>query len=168
LGKEKGVPELARALLAALDSKIARVHIVGDGPLKSTLEDIQRKKTFPILFHGWLPGGKVRSLFSTSNFLLLPSRSEGFPKVIAEACCYGCIPICSDVGSIPQYVDEGNGFLWKSEGLETFGDVLQMALDTPAYKLSELAKNGHTLASRFTYEAYLQSLHERVFKGNRC
>jgi glycosyltransferase involved in cell wall biosynthesis len=168
LDKEKGVPELARALQAAPDSKISRVHIIGVGPLKSSLEDIQRIKTFPILFHGWLPGGEIRSLLSSSNFLLLPSRSEGFPKVIAEAFCYGCIPVCSDVGSIPQYVDEGNGFLWKSKGLETFGDVLQMALDTRADKLSELAKNGHTLASRFSYEAYLQSLQERVFKDNRC
>jgi glycosyltransferase involved in cell wall biosynthesis len=168
LDKEKGVPELARALQAAPDSKIARVHIVGVGPLKSILEDIQRIKTYPILFHGWLPGGKIRSLLSSSNFLLLPSRSEGFPKVIAEAFCYGCIPVCSDVGSIPQYVDERIGFLWKSKGMETFGDVLHKALNTPADELTDLAKNGHTLASRFTYEAYIQALKVQVFCENMC
>ena len=43
---------------------------------------------------------------------VLPSYSEGFPKVIAEAMNFGCIPIVSDISCIRQYIINGkNGFL---------------------------------------------------------
>ena len=53
-------------------------------------------------------------IYSKCDFIILPSKSEGFPKVIGEAMNYGCIPIVSDVSCISQYIQNGvNGFLIK-------------------------------------------------------
>ena len=69
-----------------------------------------------ILFHGFVNRKRLFNIFSKSHFIVLPSQSEGFPKVIAEASNFGCIPIVSNVGSISQYIkDQENGFLWQSE-----------------------------------------------------
>jgi len=44
--------------------------------------------------------------YASSHVLVLTSESEGFPKVIAEAMAYGCVPIVTRVGSIPEVLNE--------------------------------------------------------------
>lgn len=44
--------------------------------------------------------------YASSQVLVLTSESEGFPKVIAEAMAYGCVPIVTRVGSIPEVLNQ--------------------------------------------------------------
>ena len=44
--------------------------------------------------------------YASSHVLVLTSESEGFPKVIAEAMAYGCVPIVTGVGAIPEVLNE--------------------------------------------------------------
>lgn len=44
--------------------------------------------------------------YASSQVLVLTSESEGFPKVISEAMAYGCVPIVTRVGSIPEVLNE--------------------------------------------------------------
>src|SRR5689334_12802114 len=50
------------------------------------------------------------SLLDFSNwgsvFILLPSKSEGWPKVLSEAMACGAVPIASNVGGIPEIMRE--------------------------------------------------------------
>ena len=56
---------------------------------------------------------KLRNLYDTHQIFVLPSYTEGFPKVIAEAASYGCVPIVTNIGSIGQYINKENGILLK-------------------------------------------------------
>ncbi|MFZ4428218.1 MAG: glycosyltransferase family 4 protein, partial [Saprospiraceae bacterium] len=155
LEAEKGLPELLHALQANRDQNIQGVDFIGEGPLEAMLRRSTADLPFPVRFHGFLPGPAVRSLLAGAHFLLLPSRSEGFPKVVAEGLCYGCVPVVSDVGSIPHYIHNGNGFLWAREGGSTYAAVLADALSCPPERLKLKSLKGYELAKRFSFEYYV-------------
>ena len=166
LEDEKGVQRILDAIRTIDPALIGQIHFIGDG--KKT--DIYRNQCTDlgdkVRFHGYQNGGFIRRILAESHFFLLPTTaSEGFPKVIAEACCYGCIPIVSDTSSITHYVKDGvNGFVWQIEKDIPFEAVLRSALHTPVAVLEKIAKNGAELAEKFTLERYYQRLNSEIFK----
>lgn len=118
LEEEKGVSFLINALKninASLKSKIGKVHLVGDGKKADDYKALCKESEVDFIFYGFLSRKDVHDIYKKSHAIILPSQSEGFPKVIAEAMNFGCIPIVSNVSSISHYVkDNVNGFLLKS------------------------------------------------------
>lgn len=45
--------------------------------------------------------------YKKSNFLILPSKSEGWPKVVAEAMFWSCLPLTSDVSCVNYMISNG-------------------------------------------------------------
>ena len=109
-----------------------------------------------IIFHGFINRQQVHELYKESHFFLFPSyASEGFPKVIAEACAFGCMPITSEVASIGHYIKDGmNGYYWRSEVDTIFG---QFIIDEFQLKSMNL------LAQKFTFEKYSYNLKIKIF-----
>jgi glycosyltransferase involved in cell wall biosynthesis len=101
-----------------------------------------------------------------ADFLLLPSvASEGFPKVIAEAACYGVVPIVSDVGSISHYINANNGFICDSENIvRTFEIQLHNALNAENNVLVNKSIQVSEVAKLFTFNAYLDKLQRHIFE----
>jgi|GEM_PF-1432715 len=55
---------------------------------------------------------KFRQLFLGTDVLLLPSRADFSPHIIAEACAFGLPTIGSPVGAIPEMIEHGQtGFV---------------------------------------------------------
>ena len=166
LEDEKGVQRILDAIKKIDPSLIGRVDFIGDGrktdAYRAQCVDMGEK----VYFHGYQTGKFIRQKLAESHFFLLPTTaSEGFPKVIAEACCYGAIPIVSDVSSITHYVmNDQNGFVWYLEKNISFDELLQGALKNTPEVLSNMAKNGAELAEKFTLERYYQRLNTEIFK----
>ncbi len=101
------VAELANALYnKGFD---VRLRLFGDG---SEREKIEHFITFNnlqnvIILEGNQNGETVKSAFQNSHFVLLPSESEGWPKVIAEGMFWGCIPVATKVSCVPFMLDYG-------------------------------------------------------------
>ena len=53
-----------------------------------------------------MPRTQVADYYAAAHFILLPSRSEGWPKVLSEAMAYGVVPVAAAVSSIPQILGE--------------------------------------------------------------
>jgi len=154
LDQPKGVGRILEALEALPQGRIERVHLIGDGPERSDFEARARSMKVDIQFHGFLPREEVAHYMQQSQLLLLPSKaSEGFPKVIAEGWNYGCVPVVSDVSSIPQYVNAANGYVWEREGALSFARFFGQ-LDWSETELSQRARYGYNLAERFTFDYY--------------
>ena len=164
LETEKGINEL----LDALDDHntylelIDHIDFVGAGSLENKIKErLTSKVSFTL--HGFLPKEKVFKVLGTAHFLVLPSYSEGFPKVIAEAAAFGVIPVVSDVGSIPHYIrTRENGFIWTFRGDTSFAAVLQQALVTKPEKLSRIKNTLLPLVAQFTFERYATRIKKEI------
>ena len=158
LENAKGVQRIIEALRTVPQDTIKMVHFVGDGPKKeeylAQLDFLKDK----FKFHGFLGREEVHKVLAVSHFFLLPSASEGFPKALAEAACYGVIPVVSDVGSIPHYINVSNGFVWEIGGERSFGQVLLSALEATPVELKDISNNITRVGKMFTFENYYAKL----------
>jgi len=69
----------------------------------------------------------VKEAYQNSHFVILPSKSEGWPKAIAEGMFWGCVPVATEVSCVPYMLDYGNR-----------GILLQMNLEKDATNLEIL------------------------------
>jgi glycosyltransferase involved in cell wall biosynthesis len=67
------------------------------------------------------------AIFSNHEFYLQLSMAEGFPNSICEAMLCECIPIGSDVFSIPEIIDD-SGFVLKKRDVNLLIQIIEQAL----------------------------------------
>src|SRR5690606_15465084 len=152
----KGVQRIINAF-GSLNSleKVAAIHFIGNGEKMEHYEKQCKDLRIPAIFHGFLERNKVFGIYRESHFLILPSTaSEGFPKVIAEAMNYGCVPIVSAVSSIGQYVNSQNGFIVNPCTATELRHTLQKLERLDSEDLKIKALEAHKAAKDFTFEYY--------------
>ncbi len=100
--REKGLQDLLTALtqLRHLHDRI-RVTLVGEGPLEAKLRKYAKSSDLDgmVTFLPWVERRDVPSILASHNIMILPSLSEGFPRVAIEALATGMPLLCS---SLPQ------------------------------------------------------------------
>ncbi len=166
LDAEKGVYDILNALYnCTVKSIFDSLTIVGDGSEYEKIQQESQAIGIPIKLLGALSHDSVMEIYKHCDFILLPSKSEGFPKVIAEAANYGCIPIVSDVSAIGQYINDSNGFLWKQEK-ESFTTFFNKLCFDDAKKLQALSLQAYKMAAMFTYDAYIEKLRKHILVDN--
>lgn len=113
----KGVHYLIQALNNIIaQSPQAHLTIVGEGKCRPDLEKMAEDMNLQdsIEFTSYLPPEKVKERMVQSDLLVLPSMTEGLPRVIIEAMAVGLPIIATDVGSVRELVADGkNGYLIK-------------------------------------------------------
>lgn len=140
------------------------IHFIGNGDKIEHYKKQCADFGLPAIFHGFLERPQVFKIYKNSNFILLPSDSEGFPKVIAEAMNFGCIPIVSDVSSIAQYVSNSNGFLLNPINEKELRKLIQLSLSKDVEELIKMASDCYLVASKFTFEIYKQRIQKEIFE----
>lgn len=61
-----------------------------------------------IILHGNQSKNTVKEFFKSAHFLIFISKSEGWPKVLAESMFWGCLPISSSVSCVAYMLGYGN------------------------------------------------------------
>lgn len=159
----KGVDLLLDAISEFPNNTISMFHLVGDGPLLESLKLRLSDVNIPFTCHGFITQVEIFKLLPKCHFLLLPSRSEGFPKVVAEALNFGCLPIVSDVGSVSHYIKEDyTGFLIKERTSKSISDAIIRATEINPETHQKMLFNGRDVASYFTFESYFYKLSKEV------
>ena len=90
-----------------------------------------------IILHGNKPREIVKEAFKKSHFLLFISQSEGWPKVVAEAMFWRCLPISSNVSCVNYMLDDSNrGSVLKSNvnEIEVVKEVLKYINNEDIYQ----------------------------------
>jgi glycosyltransferase involved in cell wall biosynthesis len=152
LNDDKGIPEIVECLNnPKVRHFIKHFYIVGDGPKREAYQK-QIHDLTDVHFLGFKDKKGVHETLQQSHFILLPSKSEGFPKVIAEATCYGCIPIVSDVSCIGQYINHSNGYLWNTR--EPFYGLVLAALSQDKKILLAQSEALKKIAPLFSYTRF--------------
>lgn len=86
-----------------------QLHLLGEGIERAMIEKyVTRNHLESIVhLHGNVDAKTVLEYYKKSHFLLFASQSEGWPKAVAEAMCWECLPITTRVSCVPQML--GNG-----------------------------------------------------------
>jgi glycosyltransferase involved in cell wall biosynthesis len=104
-------PLLTVKVIHELSRKGIRVkcEIFGDGVERNRIEEYVAKHNLSklVILHGNVIKNVVKEAFKRAHFLVFISKSEGWPKVVAEAMCLGCLPISTPVSCVPYMLDNG-------------------------------------------------------------
>jgi glycosyltransferase involved in cell wall biosynthesis len=142
-------------------------HVVGEGGLKGEFENALNEMVIPNKFYGNLTQAELFELLKISVCIILPSKSEGFPKVLAEAINFGCIPIASNVGSISHYIQDGiSGIILNEISTNALNKAWSNFMNLDHNEKQRIAKIGFYLAQKFTFEHYMNNLECKIFNGN--
>ncbi|MFT5214728.1 MAG: glycosyltransferase involved in cell wall biosynthesis [Patiriisocius sp.] len=166
LNTHKGVDKILEAFIQ-IDNykKIDTLHFVGNGVNKIIFEKLSRNIKFNVVFHGFLPKNEIKMIYEKSHFILLPSKSEGFPKVIGEAMNYGCIPIVSDISCIGEYIkDNTNGYLLNPNTIEVLKIKISEAICLNKEVFTEWINYNYLIAEKFTYTYYNKRIEIEIFE----
>jgi glycosyltransferase involved in cell wall biosynthesis len=98
-------------LLEVLNSKGFNVSLTlyGEGAERIHLETYINQNNLSnfISLEGNQNAETIKNAYKRSHFVVLPSDSEGWPKVIAEGMFWGCVPIATTVSCVPFMLDYG-------------------------------------------------------------
>lgn len=123
--RRKGVFDLMEALARLSPECRARVEFVlaGNGDVSQLREHANKLGVQDVVeIRDWVDAAERDRLLAEASAFVLPSHTEGLPMSLLEAMAWGLPPICTPVGSIPEYVVNGaNGLLIAP------GDVSQLA-----------------------------------------
>ncbi len=89
---------------------LASLKIYGGGPERENLETYVRENQLEpfITLKGSRTLDELKKAYQKAHFVILPSKSEGWPKAIAEGMFFGCIPIATPVSCVPWMLDCGS------------------------------------------------------------
>jgi glycosyltransferase involved in cell wall biosynthesis len=117
-----------------------------------------------VVWCGKLPQQALAEKIVNAKVLVLPSQSEGLPRVIIEAMTCGTPVIATRVGGIPEVIQSGeNGYLIEPNDVQGLSDVLKTVLsaeDSALNHLTQLAKQ--TAQATFSTQAYLQGYKDLI------
>jgi glycosyltransferase involved in cell wall biosynthesis len=125
-------------LVAAWRGAAARVpeatlRLVGRGRETALVSQLVEEFSRQTTYTPHLTTPDVARALDESWALVLPSRSEGLPRVVMEAFCRGRGVVGSRAGGIPDLVDDGrNGLLVDAEDTEGLADALVRVLSDRA------------------------------------
>jgi glycosyltransferase involved in cell wall biosynthesis len=133
-----------------------RLIVVGDGPLRPSLEEqIQLKGlTDRVKMMGRRPD--VSEILAASDIFVFVSRWEGLPLVIIEAMLAGLPVVATRVGGVAELVEDGvTGFLVPPGDAAALSQALEKLLDDEARRLAMGQAGRERALQRFTLERML-------------
>jgi glycosyltransferase involved in cell wall biosynthesis len=162
LNEHKGVSLILEALQQFQNSTI-EFHFVGDGDTMKKYVLLAEKLDLNIFFHGFLKKDEIVTIYKKCHYIVLPSKSEGFPKVIGEAMNFGCIPIVSNISCIEQYIQNDiNGYLIEKRSVSNLVSVFKKALELDKATFKKYAERNYKIAEKFTYLYYNKRIKSEI------
>lgn len=112
------------------------LSLYGNGKERENLQKYIFQNNLETIIHlkGNLSQDSIKKVYQESHFIMLPSQSEGWPKVVAEAMFWGCLPITTNVSCIGNMLDNGNrGLLLKMNIDDDVRQIIAILEDQEAY-----------------------------------
>jgi glycosyltransferase involved in cell wall biosynthesis len=137
-----------------------RLLIVGDGPLREQLEIVTRQLMLDraVVFTGIRQD--VFSLLQTADIFVLPSQErEGLGVALIEAMAVGLPVIGTDLGGIPEVIEDGeNGFLVSPGSSEQLAEALRKLVADQALRTGMGLRGRQMYEEKFTMPKMIQQI----------
>ncbi len=125
-----------------------KIKIIGPegraGELKRVLDDVQNKDLINIVeVVGEKLSYEMRSFYSAADIYVLPTYAEGLPYAILEAMSCGLPIISTNVGALPEVIEEGvNGFLIEPGDIRALTEKIEILAKNKKIR-EEMGKNNY-------------------------
>ena len=162
LDTNKGIINILKAIekLGVLN-RIKEINVVGGGEARLFDSNLHYENII-MKYFGWLNRKQLNKIYEKSHIILLPSHSEGFPKVLAEAAAYGCIPVTTSIPPINQYfIDKKNGFLLNDPSIQNIQEFF-INIEKEIFDLKDISTSAMKIASQFTYNHYINRIQSEI------
>ena len=135
--------------------KNVTLDLFGDGAMKSEIETYIRNNDLEsiIQLKGNQSKDAILTAYQNSHFLILPSKSEGWPKVVAEAMFWGCVPIASPVSCVSYMMGNGSRGVILQEELNQDVDQIKIVINNQEL-YQKMASEGQTWSRQFTTDKF--------------
>jgi len=169
LSREKGIEYLLKAMpLITKAMPRAHLYIAGDGDQQYKLEDLSKELniTKSVTFLGPVPFKEIKNHYNKANILIVPSLwKEPFGLVGPEAMSVGRPVVASNVGGIPEWLDDGvNGFLVEPGNSKQIAEkVIRLFSDRKL--LEKMGENARKKAEQFSIEKHvikIENIYEKL------
>lgn len=157
--KPKGIEELLSAfhIFNEKHEHGYMLELIGPANPAYIRELREKYDTMQVSFLGEMKHGEAMVRLASAGLFILPSYTEGFPNVVLEAMALKKCIIATDVGAIPEMLNEDAGILIKSQSVEEIVMALENTLDEN-YS-SRIAENAYRRVCELydikpTYEKY--------------
>lgn len=128
----KGHEQLFKALrLTTKTCPAAQLYLVGEGPLRSHLEQLAGSLGLSgqIHFAGACPNEQLRHWYSAADISSLTSSREGWPNVVLESLACGTPVVATRVWGTPEILQSPEFGILVEQGVDSIAVGLQQALE---------------------------------------
>ena len=141
-----------------------RLVIVGDGPLRSTLQNTHTADN--VLWWGYESNLDTRvALLQEAEVFVLPSLVEGLSIALLEAMSSGCACLATDAGADGEVLADGAGIVLSTQGVTTQLRTLLPVLRDQPVLTAELGRRARErVLERYTLSRNIDSL-EKLYSG---
>lgn len=146
----KNIEALVEAFSAVAHRIPHRLAIAGNvsGGINDTVQQLPENIRSRIEFLGLVSDERLVELYSTADFMVFPSKYEGFGLPALEAMYCGCPLICANNGALPE-VTGGAAKLVDIENLNQMAEAILELTNCPKRR-SHLSQLGRARADLFT------------------
>jgi glycosyltransferase involved in cell wall biosynthesis len=156
-------PDLIIAALKKISNIVPQkivYNIIGEGHLLEIIKKSDTDLPFEILYKGVLDKKEISEILIETDYFLHASDKETFSVVIAEALMSGTPVIASNVGAIPELINEENG-IHCDNSVEKWEDAILKAIGKK-FNHKKIAEATEKKYSQKTIGEYFITLYERL------
>jgi len=168
LSEEKGIETLVEAMKTVKNGKLI---IVGTGPLEKELSrKIESENIRGVKLVGFKTDDDLKALIQNAMCTILPSAwYENGPMSLLESFAYGKPVIGSNIGGIPEHIEDGiDGFLFECGNADDLADRISKMFADPD-KAIEMGKNARKkVENLYSIETHMERLLRVYDRLVRC
>lgn len=166
----KGIDLLLEAInKLVLEKKINKkveFTIVGDGPDYEKYSNFINENGLNEIvdLKGWADREKLIYLLKKANAYILPSRSEGLPVVLTEACAASLPIIATNVGSVTEVAENMvNAIIVKSENIDELSKAILKFINMDKEEINKMSNNSYRIyESKYKLEENLEEKYSYI------
>jgi len=160
---EKNVEALLKAW-KLVNPPGCRLVIVGDGPLRTTLQNAHANNS--VVWWGYESDLETRvALMQAAEVFVLPSLVEGLSLALLEAMASGCACVATDAGADGEVLADGAGIVLSTQGVTTqLRTLLPVLRDQPVLTAELGQRARQRVMERYTLNRNIDAL-EQLYRG---